>query len=154
MRQSPVARERERGLPIAWALEQHAVDPAQVKKVRVALSPAAFDLHGRLAHYKGKFEALISGHYTAAAVLHDRALTLDQFEPGRYDDPELRRFAEHKVEITVDLITSNGDKDLLTLMAEGQARAGHDIMGLRVWYVSAQADSSKALPNQYYRDPF
>src|SRR5499427_1638125 len=45
-----------------------------------------------------------------------------------------------KVDITVDLITSNGDKDLLTLMAEGQARAGHDIMGLRVWYVSAQGD--------------
>src|SRR6266446_5124809 len=49
--------------------------------------------------------------------------------------------AKEKVEITVDLITSNGDKDLLTLMAEGQARAGHDIMGLRVWYVSAQADN-------------
>src|SRR6476646_6252099 len=44
-----------------------------------------------------------------------------------------------KVDLTVDLITSNGDKDLLTLMAEGQARAGHDIMGLRVWYVSSQA---------------
>src|SRR6266850_8604395 len=48
--------------------------------------------------------------------------------------------AKEKVEITVDLITSNGDKDLLTLMAEGQARAGHDIMGLRTWYVNANAD--------------
>src|ERR1700719_5294902 len=48
---------------------------------------------------------------------------------------------KEKVEITVDLITSNGDKDLLTLMAEGQARAGHDIMGLRVWYVSAQTEN-------------
>src|SRR6185436_10210838 len=46
---------------------------------------------------------------------------------------------KEKVDLTVDLITSNGDKDLLTLMAEGQARAGHDIMGLRLWYVSAQA---------------
>jgi ABC-type glycerol-3-phosphate transport system substrate-binding protein len=49
--------------------------------------------------------------------------------------------AKEKVDLTVDLITSNGDKDLLTLMGEGQARAGHDIMGLRVWYVSAQADN-------------
>ena len=48
---------------------------------------------------------------------------------------------KEKVDLTVDLITSNGDKDLLTLMAEGQARAGHDIMGLRLWYVSAQADN-------------
>src|SRR5437667_4499640 len=47
---------------------------------------------------------------------------------------------KEKVDLKVDLITSNGDKDLLTLMAEGQARAGHDIMGLRLWYVSAQAE--------------
>ena len=46
--------------------------------------------------------------------------------------------AKEKVELTFDLITSNGDKDLLTLMAEGQAGAGHDIMGLRTWYVEAQ----------------
>jgi len=52
---------------------------------------------------------------------------------------------KEKVEITVDLITSNGDKDLLTLMAEGQAKAGHDIMGLRVWYVSAQAHNFESV---------
>src|SRR5215475_614553 len=45
---------------------------------------------------------------------------------------------KEKVDLTFDLITSNGDKDLLTLMAEGQAKAGHDIMGLRLWYVPAQ----------------
>jgi hypothetical protein len=49
--------------------------------------------------------------------------------------------AKEKVDVNVDLITSNGDKDLLTLMAEGQAKAGHDMMGLRTWYVSAQADN-------------
>ncbi|MGC1887272.1 MAG: extracellular solute-binding protein, partial [Stellaceae bacterium] len=49
--------------------------------------------------------------------------------------------AKEKVDLNVDLITSNGDKDLLTLMAEGQARAGHDMMGLRTWYVSGQADN-------------
>src|ERR1700739_2433430 len=53
-----------------------------------------------------------------------------------------REWAEkEKVDLTIDLITSNGDKDLLTLMAEGQAKAGHDIMGLRLWYVSAQRDN-------------
>ena len=44
------------------------------------------------------------------------------------------------MELKFDLITSNGDKDLLTLMAEGQARAGHDIMGARTWYVYSQKD--------------
>src|SRR6185436_651286 len=48
--------------------------------------------------------------------------------------------AKEKVELTVDLITSNGDKDLLTLMAEGQAKVGHDIMGLRTWYVYSQVE--------------
>ena len=83
-------------------LEQHAVDPARVKNVRVALAQTAFDMHGTLPRYKAKFEALISGHYTAAVILHDRALTLAQFEPARYDDPALRRFAEHQVDIRLD----------------------------------------------------
>src|SRR6478672_10783203 len=48
---------------------------------------------------------------------------------------------KEKVDLTFDLITSNGDKDLMTLMAEGQAKAGHDIMGLRLWYVSAQKNN-------------
>src|ERR1700680_4817250 len=53
-----------------------------------------------------------------------------------------REWAEkEKVDLSFDLITSNGDKDLLTLMAEGQAKSGHDILGLRLWYVSAQKDN-------------
>ena len=74
-------------------IEQQKIDPAKVKKVRVALSQPAFDLHGKLAQYKAKFDALISGHYTAAVILHDQELTLAQFEPARYDDPKMRRAA-------------------------------------------------------------
>jgi 2-methylcitrate dehydratase PrpD len=68
----------------------------------VALSPATFDLHGKLAQYKAKFDALISGHYTAAVILHDQELTLAQFEPARYDDPKLRRAAAEQIEIRPD----------------------------------------------------
>ena len=68
----------------------------------------------------------------------------DHWVPGAAED--LKKIcaewaAKEKVDLNVDLITSNGDKDLLTLMAEGQAKAGHDMMGLRIWYVSAQADN-------------
>ena len=80
-------------------VEQHKIDPAKVKKVRVALSQTVFDLHGKLAHYKAKFDALISGHYTAAVILHDQELTLAQFEPARYDDPKLRRAAAEQIEM-------------------------------------------------------
>src|SRR3954468_22983351 len=47
---------------------------------------------------------------------------------------------KEKEELTFDLITSNGGNDMLTLMAEGQARSGHDVIGLRTWYVYAQRD--------------
>src|ERR671931_2829822 len=68
-------------------IERHKIDPAKVKKVRIALSQPTFDLHGKLARYKGKFDALISGHYTAAVILHDQELTLTQIEPRA--DPAL-----------------------------------------------------------------
>src|ERR1700731_4482015 len=49
--------------------------------------------------------------------------------------------AKEKVEITADLITSNGDKDLLTWMAKGLAGAGHDTVVVGSGYVSAEADN-------------
>jgi 2-methylcitrate dehydratase PrpD len=83
-------------------IEKHKVDPDKVKKVRVALSPTVYELHGKLSRYKAKFDALISGHYTAAVILHDQTLTLAQFEPARYDDPKLRRAAVEQVELRPD----------------------------------------------------
>jgi 2-methylcitrate dehydratase PrpD len=82
-------------------VEQHPIDPLQVKALRIGLSQPVFDLHGIFARYKAKFEALLSAHYVAAAILHDREMTLAQFEPARYDDPALRRFAE-RVEVRAD----------------------------------------------------
>jgi 2-methylcitrate dehydratase PrpD len=78
------------------------VDFAKVRKVRIALSEGAFKMHGGFGTYKAKFEALLSAHYTAAAILHDKALTLAQFEPDRYDDQKLRRFAAERVEARAD----------------------------------------------------
>jgi 2-methylcitrate dehydratase PrpD len=83
-------------------LKARAIDTASVRKVRVALSPQAFGMHGGFGTYKAKFEALLSAHYTAAVILHDRGLTLAQFEPSRYDDPKLRRFAAEQIEVRAD----------------------------------------------------
>jgi 2-methylcitrate dehydratase PrpD len=83
-------------------IEGHKIDPSGVKKVLVALSQPAFDLHGKLPRYKAKFDALISGHYTAAVILHDQELTLAQFESARYDDPKMRRAAAEQIEIRPD----------------------------------------------------
>src|SRR5437870_7958089 len=43
---------------------------------------------------------------------------------------------KNKVEIVIDYITSQGDKDLLTASAEAQARTGHDIMSHRAWQIA------------------
>ena len=83
-------------------LSRQSIDTASMRKVRVSLSPQAFAMHGGFATYKAKFEALLSTHYTAAVILHDRRLTLAQFEPKRYDDPKLRRFAAEQVEVRAD----------------------------------------------------
>jgi len=83
-------------------VEKHRVGAGQVKTLRVRMGKTAVDMHGIFPRYNGKFEALLSIHYAAAAVLHDKALTLAQFEPARYSDPALARFAAEQVAVTAD----------------------------------------------------
>jgi 2-methylcitrate dehydratase PrpD len=83
-------------------IEANDVDPAKVKQLRVRLNPTVADMHGKLARYKGKFDALISAHYTAAVILYDRKLTLAEYEPARYDDPVLRRASAEQVDVQAD----------------------------------------------------
>jgi 2-methylcitrate dehydratase PrpD len=83
-------------------VEQHDVAPERLSKVTVRLGETANKMHGIFPRYKGKFDALLSTHYAAAAILHDRELTLAQFEPARYNDPALKSFAADKVEVIED----------------------------------------------------
>jgi ABC-type glycerol-3-phosphate transport system substrate-binding protein len=67
----------------------------------------------------------------------------DHWVPGANGPLEklCRDWAEkEKIDLQVDFITSNGDKDLLAAAAEAQARSGHDIMGLIAWYAPGYAD--------------
>jgi 2-methylcitrate dehydratase PrpD len=88
-------------------VEQQKVDAARVRQVRIGLAPGAFKMHGGFDAYKGKFEALLSAHYITAVVLHDRTLSLAEFEPDRYDDAKLRRFAAEKVAVRADTSLSD-----------------------------------------------
>jgi 2-methylcitrate dehydratase PrpD len=101
-------------------IEKHKVDPAKVKTLRVGLSQTVFDLHGKLPNYKGKFDALISGHYTAAVILHDQKLTLAQFDAARYDDPKLRKAAAEQVEIKADPALKGVQATAEIVMADGK----------------------------------
>jgi 2-methylcitrate dehydratase PrpD len=95
-------------------VERHAILPEQVEKVRIALSKPTVDLHARFIAYDRKTEALFSAQHTAAAIVHDRALTLAQFEPERFNDPRLRRFAADKIELVADAALS-GAQALVTI---------------------------------------
>ena len=83
-------------------VEKYEVRPERVRRIRVVMSETANKMHGIFPRYQGKFDALLSTHYAAAAVLHDRALTLAQFEPARYNDPKLKSFAADNVEVVGD----------------------------------------------------
>ena len=80
----------------------------RIASVRIGLARTAFDMHGGFRFYEGKFEALLSAHYAAAAYLRDRTLELAQFAPRCYDDPALRRFAAEKVEVVHDPFLEDG----------------------------------------------
>jgi len=111
-------------------IEKHTIDTAQVRKVRVALSPQAFAMHGGFDTYKAKFEALLSAHYTAAVILYDRALTQAQFEPGRYDDPKLRAFAARQVEVRAEPSVGGSQAMVEIELADGaklSARCEHPL---------------------------
>src|ERR1700759_374294 len=47
---------------------------------------------------------------------------------------------KNKVEVKIDYITSQGEKDKLTAAAEAQAGTGHDIMSHRDWNIRIHAN--------------
>jgi len=62
---------------------------------------------------------------------------------------------KNKVEVHIDYITSQGEKDKLTAAAEAQAGTGHDIMSHRDWNVQVHQNSLEPLDevvNQLIKD--
>jgi ABC-type glycerol-3-phosphate transport system substrate-binding protein len=53
--------------------------------------------------------------------------------------------AAHQVEVQADFITSIGSKNILTIAAEAQAKAGHDIQQFPGWEVQNHADQCEPL---------
>jgi ABC-type glycerol-3-phosphate transport system substrate-binding protein len=68
--------------------------------------------------------------------------------------------AKEKVDLKIDFITSQGNKLLLTITSEAQAKSGHDILSMGIWYAAGQAanlepldDVVQALIAQYGAPP-
>ena len=47
---------------------------------------------------------------------------------------------KEKVEVAIDYITSNGNKNLVTIASEAQAKSGHDILAMPTWWPHAQTE--------------
>ena len=53
----------------------------------------------------------------------------------------VKEWAEkEKVEVQIDYIASQGNKLLLTITSEAQAKTGHDILAMTMWQPHAQAE--------------
>jgi ABC-type glycerol-3-phosphate transport system substrate-binding protein len=82
----------------------------------------------RSAHAAGKLSIGLWDHWVPGA--NDVALKIIQ-EWGE----------KEKVDVSVDFITSQGNKLILTLAAENQAKAGHDVMDFNTWEPTQYKDS-------------
>jgi ABC-type glycerol-3-phosphate transport system substrate-binding protein len=82
--------------------------------------------------------AAISAPYVSTAYAAGK-LSLgmwDHWIPGGnkvFDEVAQEWAAKEKVELTIDYLSTQGNKLLLTIAAEAQARAGHDVMDFSAW---------------------
>lgn len=81
--------------------------------------------HARTAHAAGKLSIFLWDHWVPAG--NDVA----RKQVAAWAD-------KNKVDVSLDFITSNGFKTLLTINAEAQAKAGHDIITIGNWEVQNQ----------------
>ena len=86
----------------------------------------------RTAHAAGKLSVGLWDHWVPGA--NDATRTLIE-----------EWAAKEKVEVTIDFITSQGRKILLTQAAEAQAGSGHDILPFTTWYPAQFADKLEAM---------
>src|ERR1700680_4590292 len=118
----------------------------------------------RLAHQGGNAmsrKKLSRRQFVAATALSSAALITAPYVRGAYAAGKLNiGFWDHwvpgankastdlvnewaekeKVEVSIDYIASQGNKNLLTIAAEGQAKSGHDILAMPTWWPHAQAE--------------
>src|SRR6202051_2348294 len=81
----------------------------------------------RTAHAAGKLTMLLWDHWVPGANKASTELVNEWA-------------AKEKVEVSIDYISNQGNKILVTIIAEAQAKTGHDILAMPTWWPHAQAD--------------
>jgi 2-methylcitrate dehydratase PrpD len=112
-------------------IHEHEPGTGDIQRLRLYVSPAVHDGYARRRTFSGKWEASASIHYTAAVLVRDRQLWMEQFE--RYADPGLQHFARECVELI-------GDPGLHAEQARVEAHMKDGAV------LSARCDASKGTP--------
>ena len=91
---------------------------------------------------------------TAAAAGKLTAGLWDHWVPGANDTMSklVKEWGDtNKVDVSIDYITSVGNKNLLTIAAEAQAKSGHDIEAFPVWEIRNHADDLEPMDDAMKR---
>jgi hypothetical protein len=99
-----------------------------VAKTALATTALVAAPYVRGAHAAGKLAIGFWDHWVPGANKASEAICKEWGE-------------KNKVEISIDYITSQGHKNLLTIAAEQQARSGHDIMAFPSWEPHGRSQS-------------
>ena len=107
--------------------------------IAIGAAAAALPLvHVRTAHAAGKLSVGFWDHWVPGANDVMRKV-VNQWA------------AQNKVDVSMDFITSVGNKNLLTIAAEAQAKTGHDIEQFPVWEVHNNARSLEPMDDLVQR---
>ncbi|MBN8898399.1 MAG: ABC transporter substrate-binding protein, partial [Rhodospirillales bacterium] len=112
--------------------------------LKIGAAAAALPLvHIRTGHAAGKVSIAFWDHWVPSG----NAVMKQQVEAWG---------AKNQVEVQADFVTSVGNKNILTIAAEAQAKTGHDVQAYPTWEVQNQAelmepldDVMKTLSDQY-----
>lgn len=88
--------------------------------------------YAKTSHSAGKIAVGLWDHWVPGANDTSRAIIMDW---GK----------KNNVEVTLDYITSIGQKQELTIAAESRAKTGHDVMDLPTWQTALYADSFESM---------
>jgi 2-methylcitrate dehydratase PrpD len=78
------------------------LDPDRTRPVRIVVAPSVLQQHERFRHPSGTFEAMLSIHYAAAAIVEYGRLGIEEFLPPVYAAPELHARIEDQIRVESD----------------------------------------------------
>ena len=103
-----------------------------ISSTAAAAATAAVGPYIRTAHAAGKLEVGFWDHWVPGA--NDVLTKMCQ-----------EWAAKEKVELKIDYIPSQGNKNLLTIAAEAQAKAGHDMLAFPTWWPADKANELESV---------